>query len=147
MAPGINSLLKIRLLKLIMCAPHIWVLAVLMVLQIPQISEHNPTCCTDVAPRSYPLSTQLHHRLSCSHIISWGPTFQRCAAKTSCSSSDKLNAIWRIMFSGMWQCTFWYSYLSTKPSKSMPCKSHILVRPINSKIQERCRPIITSKSL
>ena len=70
MAPGINSLLKIRLLKLIMCAPHIWVLAVLMVLQIPQISEHNPTCCTDVAPRSYPLSTQLHHGLSCSHIVS-----------------------------------------------------------------------------
>jgi len=64
MAPGIKSLLKICLLKLIMCAPHIRVLVVFMVLQIPQISEHNPTRCTDVGPRSYPLSTQLHHIIS-----------------------------------------------------------------------------------
>jgi len=70
MAPGINSLLKGCLIKLIMCAPHIGVLAVLVVFQIPQIAEHDSACCTNVAPGSYPLSTQLYHRLSCCQIIS-----------------------------------------------------------------------------
>jgi hypothetical protein len=58
------------LLELIMCAPYIWVLAVLMVLQIPEIIKHDPTCCANVAPGPYPLPTQFHNRSGCCHIIS-----------------------------------------------------------------------------
>jgi hypothetical protein len=59
--PSISTLLKSGLVKLIMSAPYIGVLAVLMVFQIPQVTEHDSTCCTDVAPGSYPLPTQFNY--------------------------------------------------------------------------------------
>jgi hypothetical protein len=57
--PKISTLLKGCLIELVMCAPHVGVLVELMVLQIPQVTEHDSARRTDVAAGTYPLPTQL----------------------------------------------------------------------------------------